>query len=553
MKRRAVIQGLTVSIEPDTKAVEAMAHMIRTAGKAYSVFDAAKLVLSSGDRFDVVFTLDAPGSPKFTTVPADGSVWLTREEAMSHLMQSDVPGQFYRAEEVELEEPKGIFTSIAICGFSGELLGPPNHHSYQTTLHRIHRERFGHIHFEDFKRRVRTDATPEAVEKWKESQRHGRQWIDLKAEVPEGGEAPRLKTRAEVDSHFRTHHADSLLGETARATVPGNIPKKNLTPALYFALRKSVDEARKHLLGIAQQLCAGFEKQGLKLFKRRGGKLWVSRTRPRLLERDVVLSDRISKIIELVKAKPGILMKELLETIAPAGAEQPPVAPPASPADSTAGESAAAPDTGAASPPAPATAPEPAPSPVALERVQVLKDLHWLNSEGYLIEYADSAVFIGVIEPPPAKPKTAKPAAPEKLPPPNPRLTRLTRARPTRLQPRRKRLQPAANPRPKNPRAETESAGANPSAVETAPPAAEPPKDSTPRRRANPDLKRSAGSSPRLRFTPVSAPAPPRSRAPRASRQATGSRRRVIDLPPSAPSHHAGPGSSLRAPPQSIP
>ncbi len=385
-----MVQGLVVLIEPDIKAVEAMASMIRSAGKAYSVFDAAKLVLSSGDRFDITFTIDAPNAPKFATVPADGSVWLTREDALAHLMQSNVLDQYYRAEEVELEEPKGMFTSIAICGFSGELLGPPNHHSYQATLHRIHREGFSNIHFEDFKRRVRTDSSPEAVEKWKESQRRGRQWIDLKAEVPEGGEAPRFKTRAEVDTHFRTHHADSLLGETARATVPGNIPKKNLPPTLYFALRRSVDEARKHLLGIAQQLCVGFEKQGLKLFKRRGGKLWVSRTRPKLIDSSVVLSDRISKMIELVKTKPGIHVKELVETIAP-GEETPP--------QQAAGCAEAE------------TAPvaETKPSPLAQECIQVLKDLYWLNSEGYLVEYSDSAVFIGVMEPPPAKPKAAKP------------------------------------------------------------------------------------------------------------------------------------------------
>ncbi len=30
-------------------------------------------------------------------------------------------------------------------GFSGEWLGPPNYHGYQTALAQIHRERFGHI------------------------------------------------------------------------------------------------------------------------------------------------------------------------------------------------------------------------------------------------------------------------------------------------------------------------------------------------------------------------------------------------------------------------
>ncbi len=373
-----------------------MAQMIRTAGKAYSVFDAAKLVLASGDRFRVGFTLAAETNAKFSVISSDSSVWVSRDEAMAHLIHSDVLSQYYRQEEIELEEPKGNFTSIAICGMSGELLGPPSHHSYQSTLHKIHRERFFNLYLEDYKRRIRTDNSPEIIEKWKESQKRGVQWIDLKAEVPEGGEAPKFKSRAEMEAHFRAHHAEALITEAPQFTVAGNIPKKNLSPGLYHALRKGVDEARKHLLPTAQQLCGGFEKLGLKLFKRRGGKLWVSRVRPRLLDSTIVLSDRIAKILEIVKAKPGIKVKQLLEAIAPstAATEKPAVTE----------------DT----PTVPPTdAPTVAPAEASSEQLQALKDLHWLNSEGYVIEYSDGIVFIGVTEPPPAKPKAAKPPTAE--------------------------------------------------------------------------------------------------------------------------------------------
>ena len=195
----------STTVEPDSRAVEAMAQMIRTAGKAYSVFEAARLVLASGERFQVSFAREGATAQKLIVVPADGSIWITRDEAMAHVLQSEaVLSQFYRREEVELEEPKGNFTSIAICGMSGELIAPSNHHSYQPSLHKLHRERFWNMPFEDFKRRVRIEATPEAVEKWKESQKHGVQWVDLKAEVPEGGEPPRFKSRTEMEWSFST-------------------------------------------------------------------------------------------------------------------------------------------------------------------------------------------------------------------------------------------------------------------------------------------------------------------------------------------------------------
>lgn len=466
-------------MEPEAKATEAMAAMIRTAGKAYSVFDAARLVLASGDRFHVRFKMAPETNTKLYAVPTDGSLWLSREEALSHVIHGDAISNFYKVEEIELEEPKGNFTSVAVCGMTGEMLGPPSHHSYQTTLHKIHREQFSHLSFEDYKRRVRTESTPEAVAKWKESQKHGQQWTWLKGEVAEGEEPKTFKSRSEMESHFRTHHADSLVGEVTEATVSGNIPKRLLAPSLYNHLRRAVDEGRKHLLSTAQQLCSGFERHGLKLFKRRGGKLWVSRTRPRLLEGNVVLSARIAKMVEIIKTQPGIQVKKLIESVAPstdapltpkaeapaapapvpapapavaaplateeepvasepavvaealgasAGTELPPIEPASesAPAAEASTEETATIISGEEEAPAAQKAPEAAPAPAVVipapssaaaaqhqwtgDQLHALQDLHWLNSEGYVIEYADGVVFPGVTEPPPPKPK-AVPAA----------------------------------------------------------------------------------------------------------------------------------------------
>lgn len=432
------VPGISVSIEPESKSTEAMAAMIRTAGKAYSVFDAARLVLASGDRFHVKFTLPSDSALKFHVIPADGSVWMSKEEAISNFLHGEGLNEFYRVEEVELEEPKGNFTSVAVCGMSGEILGPPSHHSYQHTLHKIHRERFANMSFEDYKRRVRNDNTPETIQKWKDSQKHGVHWVYLSGHPAEGEEQLRLKSRSEMESHFRKTHGETLIHETNERVVMGNIPKKLLNPSLYIHLRRAVDEARKHLLSTAQQLCAGFEGQGLKLFKRRGGKLWVSRTRPRALDSHVVLADRITRIVEIARTHPGITTKELIETIAPTPAEasvtvETPVEAPAAPvveetpatesvsdvvaeapAEVTAEAVAPTEETSVVaetSPEPAAKAPEsPAPHahPLSDAQMQVLKDLHWLNSEGYVIEYSDGVVYPGVTEPPPAKPKPVR-------------------------------------------------------------------------------------------------------------------------------------------------
>ena len=35
------------------------------------------------------------------------------------------------------EAPKGVWNAIAVCGFSGALLGPPNHHDFQRNVARL--------------------------------------------------------------------------------------------------------------------------------------------------------------------------------------------------------------------------------------------------------------------------------------------------------------------------------------------------------------------------------------------------------------------------------
>ena len=49
-------------------------------------------------------------------------------------------------------------------------------------------------------------------------------------------------------------------------------------------LRNGVENARRHLFEMSQKLGGGFERRGLKLFKRRAGKLFVCRVKPRAVD-----------------------------------------------------------------------------------------------------------------------------------------------------------------------------------------------------------------------------------------------------------------------------
>ncbi len=195
----------TVAVEPSQETVEALAKHIRTTGRAYSMVDVARMVMASRDRYQVAFQNQVPAPPKKKKAPQkgadaanpeaaqeqqqetppqqkaeqerpmlvrcklDGSLWLTREEAVRHVLSGPLMEEFYQVEVVEVEAPKGNFTVIAVCGMSGTMLGPPNHHEYQTNLNKLYRERFSNMGFERFKSRIEMKRDEETVEAWKSS------------------------------------------------------------------------------------------------------------------------------------------------------------------------------------------------------------------------------------------------------------------------------------------------------------------------------------------------------------------------------------------------
>jgi hypothetical protein len=373
-------QDVQVTIYPEDKALDTLAQHVRNTGHAFSMFDAARLVLSGGDRYHVRFKCaDTRPTPLFQTT-ADGGLFLSRDEAVAHLLNGPAFETYYRVEDIELEAPKGDFKSVAICGMSGTIIGPPSHHSYQTSVIRLHRERFGNMALEDYKRRIRVDSSPEMIDKWKEQASKGRRWVYLKGETAEGAEPVTFATRAEVDGHFRRMHSGEAVVEVRDANVSGNVLKENLSHVLFIMLRQSVDGARKHLFDISQKLSAGLERRGLKMFKRRSGKMFVSRVRPRAMDPSVVFSAPLAKIVEFLKNGAGMHLHQLVEAIAP-------------------------------SPPRDDDAPVSNPAELAKptqQQVEVIKDIRWLANEGYVIEYSDGMIFLGVQGEPVAVPQAKK-------------------------------------------------------------------------------------------------------------------------------------------------
>ena len=410
---------LRIAFTATPAAVETVAQQVRHTGKTFSLFDIARILL----RNPASYTIDLTSAPKqtegpFYVVDADHSVWLKREAAVRHLLNKK-RDELYRAETVEIEPPKGNFPVVAVCGMSGVLLGPPNHHDFERRLRDLHRERFARLDFETFRSRLKMERDPEVVEKWRTAASQAVQYYPREGEAPE-----KLADLAAVERHFDTHHAAAHIKFVDLAPVPGNPKTTAVDPALAPLLNHARDEEERFPLRLAQSLSRALSGAGLRFHKAANRTTFVSASRPRHLNlEETPVSDSIRKIIETIRGKKSIRRHQLLDLLAPPPAAPAPAPAPELPVPAAPAAAAPAPDASPESAPSeaasPAAVPSPAPAVVPTDpaREAVVNDLLWLTHEGYVVEYGDSRLESVPLPKNPPKPVVA---AAESVPAPDP-------------------------------------------------------------------------------------------------------------------------------------
>jgi len=382
----------------EDKDADSLARQIRMTGRAYPVFEIAQMVLQKTERFQVGFRVikktDGQVAQRLFRCGLDESLWLSEDEAVNYVLERHFD-TFYQAERTATQPPKGVYTFVAQCGFSGAILGPPNYHGYQEQLRKLHADRFSHLPFEVFKSRVRITKDESVVKKWIEDQSWKTEYVCLN--VPE---SPRLDSREAVERHFRETHLSTIVQEIEEQRVPGNRALNLACQGLRRLARRAFEEQRRFPLKLVHALSQQFAARGLQFFKRDRTVIHVSVARPNYLDLETsVVSDTVRRIIEYLNAHPKSTRAQLMEALAPAPPKPAPIVGTTEPA----AEASAAPAAGSA-------ATVPPPQELTPEQMAMISDLHWLIHQGHVIEFANG--IMETAKKPLPRPPKPPPAAP---------------------------------------------------------------------------------------------------------------------------------------------
>ncbi|MGC9450168.1 MAG: hypothetical protein ACP5I4_01860 [Oceanipulchritudo sp.] len=353
---------VAVDFYPEEEPFKVLAQAIRTSYRTFELFEIARLILDKPDRFVCVVRdpEQKEGEPArlFASIP-DGLPFRTEEEALTHVFRH-YTGDFFTIDTVEVDPPSGAFQMVHKCGFTGELLAPPNYHRYQAICREHHAAKLNHLPYARFEQRIESSREQEDIQSWLDKMKIQTRYTDK--------ENPDLVFDNLEDArlHLVTQSKDKLVRPAYSARFSGKALAL-LNPQ--DPIRRSVEyllEGQRHFpLDTANHLRGRLRRMHFAVYKRGSkGISYVCAVKRRFRKPEEVMADNLQELIDFVEAHPNFPARELPKAFLGIQSKGE-------------GEEAAA------------------PSEEEKASLRQLKtDLHYLVSEGYVIEYSDGRLFV---------------------------------------------------------------------------------------------------------------------------------------------------------------
>jgi hypothetical protein len=341
--------AVDVTFVPEEKGFAAMLETMKHSHRAYSLFDVAKLVLNKPERH-LVKLVPKPAAdgtrPLLFQIAGDEDVFLSQGEALRQAVRRQAD-KLCREEKKQCDPPKGNFAFVNKCGLTGALLGPPNHHDYQTTIVRHHQRKLRHMPFEDFKARIQTVRDEAVVKQWLDSKSFTFEYTCLVCP-----EAKPVASREEVEKHVLEAHAAQLVTSAPELQITGNGSRRLSVPGIAEAVRLAWLNERRFPLKTAQVVSDLLRKENFHFFKHGTGKgiTYTSFFRLKRFETLDGLAEQMQKVVTFLRAHPDSNRKRLSENLL-------------------------------------------GNSPAEASLVKLAADLHWLVQEGYVVEFGDGKLW----------------------------------------------------------------------------------------------------------------------------------------------------------------
>ena len=312
-------EGYRVELRPANSILTLFSSEIQKQKRALPLLDLARIVMSAGNRYDLVFMKMENSPALIHSTKGDGACWLSREEAVSYLRQAPWFSELYKEEQVEVEAPKGTFTAIAVCSMGKENIGPVNWHGYQAALMNLYRSKYSNMPLEAFKSKITLVKDEETIAAWKESATHKSVWKPTREDAAELV----LEDMRAVEADFEANYFDTVYETVDKVFISGATEKAKLSEGLYAHVKLLADKTRRFPQMLIPNLCHGLARHHMPIYKWQGNH-FTGPSRVRAIPADMVLADRMMAIVNWSKENSGKKAEEMFAELSgvPAGTDE---------------------------------------------------------------------------------------------------------------------------------------------------------------------------------------------------------------------------------------
>ena len=323
--RREFIKPLDAEVRvlPGQKELGGIIRKIQTSFAAYPLKQIAWFFLDHPAACHVKVTPKDP-EMRFHVCKACGASFFTAEALDGHILSSHL-GDYYVAEETEVDPPSGQFGCVVKCGITGEFIGPPNLHGYNAAV-RDMAQKLG-MEESEYRMRLITLRDQESVEAWR-SGATKKTLYRLKAAIDAAAKSAKQEAaegeavepvavvpaveREQAEAEFRRDIMPQLKSLSKSSDMLLDQALKSTDLPYLFAVRDAIAHERRFPASLFFALRGAFHHRKLSFFRANDprGQEFVCAAKPVPLDTEHAIPE-LGAVVKFVEEHPLISVGEL--------------------------------------------------------------------------------------------------------------------------------------------------------------------------------------------------------------------------------------------------
>ena len=382
-QRSEFVPRFDIKIYPQDETFETLIKQLKGNFITYQLFEITRLILEKSDRFVCLINRvkknEGETSEPIYFTPKDNLPFDTEEEAINHYCEHYLEN-FFDVETVEVDPPKGNFTLVYRCPFTKHLIGPPNFHRFPELLKEHHSAKINNLSIEDYQNKLESLSDEASINEWLESSTKEKHYR-IKEETDNEESGTIFKSIEEARRYLLTNHKEKVVKSSPNFRFSGDKLESLQNSNLKSSIFQAVEAQRRFPLDTANNIRGRLRRHKFTIYKKGSkGISYVCCVKRKFRDDTTVFTDSISNLISFIEKNQNIGIQNLpykFHSIPKPATEN---------KSGDDNEGAENDDT--------SNNTESHTDEETSKITEVIRNVRWLISEGYVTEYSDGKLLI---------------------------------------------------------------------------------------------------------------------------------------------------------------